>query len=85
MRINGEYFSAEDIILGVAGMMVVGFFFLLLLWGGVEAVQSYRAEPAQIACHQRGLDDMRRSFHSAVTCVPRSGHGVDSLVVKGVN
>lgn len=66
--------------------LLLGLFLAALLGSGVvDWVASYRAEPAAIACHARGLDDMRRSFHSAVTCVPRAGHGVDSLVVKGVN
>lgn len=78
--------DAADFVMDVlfplflAGVLLVGSLWILAVI--FDGVQSVRAEPASIACQAKGLNSARRSLTTQVTCVPRPGHGVDSLMVK---
>ena len=69
----------------------IAFGFVLLFCGTMIAtmlalgVVSYRAEPAEIACRAQGMDHVRRSFRSTVTCVPRTGHAVDTIYIRSAD
>lgn len=78
--------DAADFVMDVllpllfAAVVLGGVFILSAI--AFDGVQSVRAEPASIACRAKGLNSARRNFTTQVTCVPRPGHGVDSLIVK---
>jgi hypothetical protein len=62
-----------------------GFVALFLGFAALVGVVAYRAEPAEIACRSQGMDHARRSFSARVTCVPRAGHSVDTLIIRSPN
>jgi hypothetical protein len=72
---------AADIALGLVHLFC-GTLITAMLTIGVVA---YRAEPAEIACRSQGMDHARRSFSTRVTCVPRAGHSVDTLIIRSPN
>ena len=79
MRDLGDMlFDAFPYLLFGAVALFIGF---TLFVGSV----AYRAEPAEIACRAQGMDHARRSFSTTVTCVPRTGHAVDTLIIRSPN
>jgi hypothetical protein len=72
---------ADDIALGFVVLFCGSLIAIMLMLG----VVSYRAEPAEIACRSQGMDHVRRSFRMTVTCVPRTGHAVDTIYIRSAD